>query len=285
MIRVLSPGFYTTIQDMGRYGYADIGVPSSGIMDRYSGQLANQIIGNNVNDSLLEICLGNCILKFEKQTVVCVSGADFSPKINNDSVRLNKAVLVNKNDILSFGKKRYGSRAYLAVKGGFQTSVELGSRSFYEGITSRVLLKKDDILPIRSFIIEKLPLNASVKVDENYFKSKDLLAYPGPEYDLLSFKQKAQLKKVVFTISKDNNRMGYRLEEHLENKLPSILTSSVLPGTVQLTPSGKIIILMRDCQVTGGYPRVLQLSEIAINRLAQKSTGDTIQFIIEDLDW
>jgi allophanate hydrolase subunit 2 len=69
------------------------------------------------------------------------------------------------------------------------------------------------------------------------------------------------------------------LEESLENTVKSILTSGVLPGTVQLTPSGKLIVLMRDCQVTGGYPRVLQVSEKGINRLAQKTTGDTIEFI------
>jgi allophanate hydrolase subunit 2 len=70
------------------------------------------------------------------------------------------------------------------------------------------------------------------------------------------------------------------LNETIPNTLPSILTSAVLPGTVQLTPSGKLIILMRDCQVTGGYPRVLQVSEESINRLSQKITGDKIQFVL-----
>ena len=85
-----------------------------------------------------------------------------------------------------------------------------------------------------------------------------------------------------FSISDDNNRVGYRLKESLKNNLSSILTSAVLPGTVQLTPSGKCIILLQDCQVTGGYPRILQLSEIAIARVSQKITGDKIQFILED---
>ena len=83
-----------------------------------------------------------------------------------------------------------------------------------------------------------------------------------------------------FIISEDNNRVGYRLKESLENNLKPILTSSVLPGTVQLTPSGKLIVLMRDCQVTGGYPRILQLSNESIDKLAQKITGDMIRFKI-----
>ena len=96
---------------------------------------------------------------------------------------------------------------------------------------------------------------------------------------MLTLTQKEKLKQ-QFTISVQNNRVGYRLEEPLENNLQSILTSAVLPGTVQLTPSGKLIVLMRDCQVTGGYLRVLQLSEKAINQLSQKTTGDKIKFDI-----
>ena len=84
-----------------------------------------------------------------------------------------------------------------------------------------------------------------------------------------------------FTVSDHNNRVGYRLKECLENNLPSILTSAVMPGTVQLTPSGKCIILLQDCQVTGGYPRILQLSDIAIARVSQKISGDKIQFRLE----
>ena len=81
------------------------------------------------------------------------------------------------------------------------------------------------------------------------------------------------LIETQFTISNDNNRVGYRLKEVFKNQLKPILTSGVLPGTVQLTPSGELIILMRDCQVTGGYPRVLQLTEEAINILAQKRSS------------
>ncbi|MDY7393830.1 biotin-dependent carboxyltransferase family protein [Aureibaculum sp. 2210JD6-5] len=284
MIKVLSPGFYTTVQDMGRFGYADKGVPCSGVMDRYSAQLANQIIGNNDNDSLLEIALGKLTLLFEKQTVICISGANLSPKINENSIDLNKALLLKKNDVLSFEKPVFGVRAYLAVKGGFQTPKVLGSRSLYNGITSQTILKKDDYLQISNFIESKSLKNALVKHDQEHFTDKILLAYPGPEYELLSFKQKTQLRTVVFNISNDNNRMGYRLEGLIENELPSMLTSAVLPGTVQLTPSGRLIVLMRDCQVTGGYPRVLQLSETAISRLAQKTTGDKIQFKLESQD-
>ncbi|MBJ2173038.1 biotin-dependent carboxyltransferase family protein [Aureibaculum sp. A20] len=281
MIRVIAPGFFTSIQDLGRFEYVDIGVPNAGVMDRYSAQLANHIIGNSPQDALVEIGLGKTILLFEKETIICICGADFSAKVNEELIDLNRSILVSKKDILTFDKPSYGARVYLAVKGGIQTNKVLGSRSFYRGITQQALLKKEDVLPIENLKNAKEQRNASVKIDRDHITDRNLLVYPGPEYELLSFKQKTQLRTVLFSISSDNNRMGYRLEGVIENDLPSMLTSAVLPGTVQLTPSGRFIILMRDCQVTGGYPRVLQLSEMAINKLAQKATGDKIQFILE----
>ncbi len=98
---------------------------------------------------------------------------------------------------------------------------------------------------------------------------------------MLSAKQKGVFNSTEFAISTNNSRMGYQLNELLENDFSSMLTSAVLPGTVQLTPSGKLIVLMRDCQVTGGYPRVLQLTEKSINSLAQKTTGDSFRFVLK----
>jgi len=99
---------------------------------------------------------------------------------------------------------------------------------------------------------------------------------PGPEFDVLSKAQKELIFKKTFTIAKENNRMAYQLEESIGEHKHIMLTSATLPGTVQVTPGGKLIILMRDGQTTGGYPRILQLTEEAIDRLAQKTFGDTI---------
>ena len=118
-------------------------------------------------------------------------------------------------------------------------------------------------------------------MSKTHFTTRYLPCFKGPEYAKLTKEQQVQLAK-SFTISEDNNRVGYRLQEPLENKLSPILTAAVLPGTVQLTPSGKCIVLLQDCQVTGGYPRILQLSEIAMARISQKIAGDTIQFVLED---
>jgi allophanate hydrolase subunit 2 len=229
---------------------------------------------------VIEIIFGNCEFQFLCATFICISGGDFSPKINHKSIKLNKKISVSKHDILSFGKINFGARSYFAVLGGMQSEKKLKSRSFYKGITKNFALIKGLEIPIRENITDVLTSNASIKIDDLHFNSPDLICTKGPEFELLNSNLQKRLFENSFSISKDVSRMGYRLNELIENDVPALLTSSVLPGTVQLTPSGTLIILTRDCQVTGGYPRILQLSEKAINILSQKTAGQKIDFSI-----
>lgn len=280
MLKVLKQGFYTTIQDLGRKGFAQFGVPFSGAMDKYSASLANHLLGNNLNDAVLEITFGNAQFKFTKETLICISGADFNAKLNDTTIPLNKVVKVSENDMLSFSNKNYGIRTYIAVLGGFQSEKILNSRSFFKGVTSDFIVRKNDEIFYNSLVTCKKSSLSSIKINENHFTTTNIQCFKGAEYNLLNEHQKKQLTSTKFTISNDNSRMGYRLNEAIENDFSSMLTSSVLVGTVQLTPSGKLIVLMRDCQVTGGYPRVLQLTEQAINQLAQKTTNSGFWFEI-----
>lgn len=278
MVKVLKVGLYGAVQDAGRNGFASIGVPISGVMDRYSFTIANSIVGNSLQEAVLEVVFGGMKLQFLEDTYICISGGDFSPKINGVAVTLNSRISIVKGAILSFGKVNYGVRCYIAVKGGFLTKKVMGSSSYYQNITESYRIKKNDILPIGSVNHFIKRTNASVKIAQSHFTNQELMCYLGPEFYLLNDTQKKKLFQQTFSISKDNNRMGYRLNETIKNTLVSILTSAVLPGTVQLTPSGKLIVLMRDSQVTGGYPRVLQLTERAINILSQKTTNDSFKF-------
>lgn len=278
MLKVLKAGIFTTIQDYGRVGFAAVGVPVSGAMDSYSANFANFILNNGLENSVLEITFGGSSFQFLEKTMICISGGDFSPTINNNPIQLNKRIIIQQNDILSFGKVNYGVRCYLAIKGGFLTVKKLGSRSFYQNITKDFILRKNDLLSYHKNELNLLSSQTAVKTNKNHFESQFLKCYKGPEFYLLNAHQQEKLLTQLFSISKDNSRMGYKLNGILENELPQILTSAVLPGTVQLTPSGNLIVLMRDCQVTGGYPRVLQLSSASINRLAQKTTNHALQF-------
>lgn len=283
MLKVINQGVYATVQDLGRFGYAVVGVPIAGAMDHDSAKLANLILHNNIDDAIIEITLGGSSFQFLKETMICICGADLNATINSTKVLCNHPVKVIKDSVLIFEKPDYGVRAYLAVKGGFLNKKVLKSRSFYKGVTNKYVMKKDDEILYNEFEVIDNQSFSAVKVNQKHFSNTKLEVYEGPEFMLLSKIQKEQIENIKFTISKDNNRMGYKLEESIVNKLKSILTSAVMPGTVQLTPSGKLIVLMRDCQVTGGYPRVLQLTDGAINMLAQKTTNDTFKFKIVDL--
>lgn len=280
MIKVLKAGFYSAIQDKGRFGFANIGVPIAGVMDSYATNLANHVLHNNLACAVLEIAFNNAVFQFVNATQICISGADFSAKINGKLVKLNAIINVKKDDVLSFGTIKFGARTYVAVAGGFQSETILGSRSMFKEITKTSQLKNGDVLLLQQQINLRNPINASIKVNKNYFEDDKLFCLKGPEFDLLSEKQQHKLCNTNFSISNDINRMGYRLNELITHSLSGIVTSAVLPGTVQLTPSGKLIVLMKDCQVTGGYPRILQLKENSLGKLAQKKPTDKICFVL-----
>jgi allophanate hydrolase subunit 2 len=152
----------------------------------------------------------------------------------------------------------------------------------YSPITVSSTINKNDVIPFQLQKPEISELNAVVKYATDTLKKQVLEVYPGPEFEKLSKELKEKLLQKKFSVSKNNSRMAYQLEERVHNDLQSILTQPVLPGTVQFTPSGNLIVLMRDCQTTGGYPRVFQLTEQSINLLAQKKQGDTIQFQLKN---
>ena len=280
MIAILHPGIYCSVQDQGRFGHTKIGVPQAGCADTYAAKMANVLLKNHEKDALIEITFGQGEFKFTSDTYICLTGGDFSPKLNGKLIKMQSVYFIKKDSVLSFGKRVYGARVYLSVQGGIQTKTVYGSRSFFDGIAQQKLGKGAmlPILPIQKYADNNF---SRVRVSEKHFTTIYLPCLKGPEFFKLNQEQQRKLF-TPFSISDDNNRVGYRLKESLENNLSSILTSAVLPGTVQLTPSGKCIILLQDCQVTGGYPRILQLSEIAIARVSQKITGDKIQFILED---
>lgn len=277
-VQVISPGLFTSIQDMGRTGFAAYGVPMSGVMDSYASKIANLLVRNSKDKAVMEITIQGPKLKFLQNAFIVLTGLEAVITLNNQPVYLNKAFSVCKNDCLNIKQVTKGTRIYMAVKGGFLTKKVLGSRSFYKNITFSEKLKLNDVLPIEKTQPKAANDLASIKFKKSKYDSSVLKVYKGPEWGKLSKKLKDKILNQNFTISKNNSRMAYQLNEKFENHLPSIITQPVLPGTVQITPAGNIIVLMRDCQTTGGYPRILQLDEESINRLAQKRMNAAVEF-------
>ena len=281
-ILILAGGMHTSIQDLGRKGFRSYGVPISGAMDKYSFILANKLLNNDENSPVLEMTSIGPKIMFEDHSMIVLTGADMSPKINGSSVKMNHVYEVKTSDVLSFGSTLSGVRSYLGVKGGFLTENKLNSYSYYEGVTSKEKIEKGDRLRIASYDKSLGAGSSKIKVKSSHFDAKKLEVTKGPEYNRLTKKHREILFSKRFKIGGMNNRMGYQLKnKFLPLKDSEIITSTTIPGTVQLTPSGTLIILMRDCPTTGGYPRILQLTDIAINQLAQKKENDIFRFDLE----
>ena len=278
MIKIIKPGLFTTVQDNGRYGFRNIGIPYSGFLDKQSAWTANLIVNNKIEESLIEITLKGPTLLFNDNYTISITGGDFSPLINDLPVKMYEPVNVKLGDKLKINDTKSGARCYLAISGGIDVKKLFGSKSFFNNISESYQLKKGDEIKISN----NLSSNFLKKSILKFKVSKLLNVFKGPEFNLLNTKAKKYLFKTKFTI-RANNRMAYNLEEKLPVRLKSIVSSPVLPGSVQLTPSGKIIILHRDCQTSGGYPRILQLDKKSLNHLSQLKSNEKIKFNIINL--
>ncbi|MCR9226576.1 MAG: biotin-dependent carboxyltransferase family protein [Flavobacteriaceae bacterium] len=276
MLKVLKPGLYLTVQDLGRFGHRDVGVPIAGAMDVESVKKGNLLLENDENDAVLEITMTGPTLQFDTDTYISLSGAHIVATLNNEPIDNYSVIKIGKGDILSYGRLEKGFRGYLAIKGGFQSKKVLDSRSQFYPVTKSARLKDGDEIPYNKTENYK-PKISEVKIEE-HFEEKTLKVYKGPEFSLLSDGQLTEIFAKTYTVSKENNRMAYQLSELIAGHSHSMLTSGTLPGTIQLTPAGRMIILMKDGQTTGGYPRILQLSEESISVLAQKKYGDELKF-------
>jgi len=278
MIKVLKAGFFISIQDNGRFGYQHFGVPVSGAMDKKAFHLANSLVGNQKDKAVLECTLIGPKLEFHENAIIAITGATISITIDGQPTTMNQPLYIEKGSILELGKTTKGFRSYIAIRGGMISQVVMDSQSMYQHITKTTMVVKGDSINYPLLKIDMPKRYAKIKVENTYIQHEVLEVYEGPEFHYLNAKQQHTIFEMQFTISKFNNRMAYRLNESIKNTIKPIITSLVIPGTVQLTPSGRLIILHRDCQTTGGYPRILQLKVTALNVLAQKKTDDVIMF-------
>lgn len=271
-----SPG--SSVQDLGRRGQANFGIPISGAMDMKSFAWVNHILQNEVYNAVLEIAQPGFQVQFDLPTCVAVAGAQAVIRLNGEEIQGLQMISVKEKDILEIGAFLSGARVYIGIRYGFKSPKVLGSRSYYQGLTEDIYLTKGDKITYFADAQASPVLNAKPKWSTDWFQSEEISVYAGPDFHLLSEEGKEKLLGDTFRISQQSNRMGIQLLEMLENNLPELPTNPVFPGTVQLTSGGKLVILLRDAQVTGGYPRILQLAEESQSILAQKRPGNKIYF-------
>jgi len=280
MIEILKAGLLSSIQDLGRFGYRDQGVPLSGAMDQYSTVFANQLLGNREELAVIEFILQGARIHFQQSCRIAISGLEWNIELNGESISLNQAIDVPKDSVLHCKQAKAGMYAYLAIEGGFESEKVLGSHSYYPTFLNSAKLENGQTLDIKGSKRESKSLRSKINYQESVIASNKLEVFKGPEFELLDPAMQKLVKEGSFTLSKDSNRMAYILDHQLNLKTPEIITAPVEPGTVQLTPSGKMVILMRDAQTTGGYARILQLSPMAINQLAQKRPAEAVDFTL-----
>jgi antagonist of KipI len=286
-MRIIKSGIADSIQDIGRYGYQQLGIPPGGVMDRIAAAIANTLIGNQIGEPLLEMHFPAATILFESSMMIALTGADFGAEINGQEVLINQPILVPSNSELRFTKHKKGSKVYLSVEEGFETQNWKGSSSTSlqlkrGGIEGRNLLK-NDILHFKNKedleidTLMHLPWRASMA---EFYTDNRIEFTPGAEYALLEKISQKSLVTNQFKIGNQSNRMGYRLEGQallLSNK-KECLSSAVSFGTIQLLPNAQMIVLMADHQTTGGYPRIGQVATSSLPTLAQVSVGESISF-------
>jgi antagonist of KipI len=279
---VIRPGMLTTIQDLGRWGYQHHGVPVAGPMDSYSHRLANQLLGNDAAAAALEITLIGPELEASEATTCVVQGARFAATVNGRPVDVGRPFVLPAGQRLRFGARQNGSRATLAVSGGFDFPKEFGSRSTSVvsgmGPFSGRALQAGDVLqcgtPLRSVRVSSgrpltMPDGGAV-----------LRVIRGPHDGRFTPGALEDLFTVRFTITPQSNRMGYRLEGRplVHSNSGDLLSDATPIGSLQVPGSGNPILLMADRQTTGGYPKIGTVITADLPVAGQLAPGDWIEF-------
>lgn len=280
---VLRTGPGSSVQDLGRRGQANFGIPISGALDLKSFTWVNHILQNEAYNAVLEISQPGFQLLFDLPTSIALAGAQAIVQLNGEEIDGTTLIFIKPKDVLEIGGFLVGARVYIGIRFGFKSPKILGSRSFYPGLTEDSHLSRGDKIKYFADPQAAPVLNAKAKWSTDWFQNEEIITYPGPDFYLLSEDLKEKLLSRPFRISQQSNRMGVQLLELLENNLPELPTNPVFPGTVQLTSGGKLVVLLKDAQVTGGYPRILQLAEESQWIMAQKRPGNTINFKLKKL--
>ena len=286
-LHFIKPGLQTLIVDHGRPGYQSWGVPVGGAVDRTSASLANWLVGSPANAPVLEITLLGPTIEIEGDGQIALTGADLSPKIDGQAITMYETINVTSGMKLSFGTPKCGCRSYLAVGGNWQLKQWLSSYSALaydsSGINKNSAIKKNSVVSINTHS-SIAPKCISINQRPDICKPFTARVLPGPEFDSFTEDFQQQFLHQRFQLSPQSNRMGCRLTPELKNLTGSeMISSGVIPGTIQITSSGQPIILLADAQTSGGYPRIANVITADVDALGQLKPGDEVRFVLVDL--
>src|SRR5271166_737214 len=282
-IRVAKPGFFTTVQDLGRYGYAHLGISPAGAADSLSFRIANLLVGNEGNAPALEMTLLGATLEFEASAVVAITGANCEGRVGQERVPGNAAFEVPAGAVLQCGSTITDARSYLAVQGGLDVPLVMGSASTFAaarfgGFQGR-RLQKGDVLPVRKHDALHVRALRPGAVDRLYGKGP-LRVTKGAQQDWFSPDAFEKLCSITYVVSEQSDRTGLRLkgEAMQPRERAELLTDGIPLGAIQVPQDGQPIILFVDQQTTGGYPKIANVIAVDMHRVGQLRPRDEVRF-------
>lgn len=298
MIQVLKSGLLTTVQDLGRPGYQQYGIVVGGALDAFSARVANLIVGNDDNAAVLEMAQTGPELQFERDALIAWNGGDFDAKIGSEPLPRNRAVFVAAGETIIFGRAKRGLRAWLAIDGGIDVPVVMGSRSTYRrarlgGHEGRPLVAGDrlKIFPTGDRAAALLgSLKAGQKRATAWTVRPETMGPPapvgviramnGPEWEFFSGDAQKDFYMAEWKATKDADRMGVSLQGPGLSlvKPQEMISTAVNTGVVQVPNSGFPIVLLPSRQTVGGYPRIAAVASVDIGRFAQLRPGECVRF-------
>jgi len=291
-LKVLSPGLHTTVQDLGRIGYQNIGVPVSGALDGFGLRLANVLVGNPQETAALEILANGPTIEVAADTArLALVGTGASLGIGGESPRVvaaGQSVTVQQGDIVQIALGRQSACSYLAVEGGIAVPRVLGSASTYVraalgGLNGRAL-QRGDVVPLAmACASERTELRAPAPIPVP--ADQPIRVVLGPQQKYFRREALAALLSAEFRVSKDADRMGMRLDGPvLQHRLGwDIISDAIATGSIQVPGSGQPIVLLADHQTTGGYPKIATVISADLPRLGRCRPGDPLRFVSVEL--
>ena len=288
---VTRAGFLTSVQDLGRTGFRQFGVSTSGALDSFALRVANLLVGNDEGAAGLEITLGGLQLRFEDERIVAWCGGEFDVQIGSRALPAGHVAHLQAGDELKFGRAQIGCRCWLAISGGIDVPVVLGSRATdlranFGGLEGR-RLRDGDQLSLGEFRQSETAAAAGI----SSWTAPHDWASPASRHPSLRFIRGVDWNRFndvtiqrftqhEFTVSPDSDRMGVRFDgsELKREDETDLISEAVAPGTIQVPPSGKPILLLGDCQTIGGYPKIAHVITVDLGIAAQLRAGDGVRF-------
>ena len=297
MIKVISPGLQTTVQDVGRIGHYEVGMPPSGAMDKYSYAAGNMLAGNANGAASLEITYMGPVLEFQQDAVIALTGGEIPPKINGESAPMWETLEIKTGDTLSFDFVKGGARVYLAVQGGIDVPLIMDSRSTYTlcgigGLEGRALQEGDE-LQIGNETEQQIKIGTRIP-DEfipAFSKQHDIRVIMGLCSYRLTEESKERFLSLEWTVTPEANRVGYRFKGERLNFVdreqpfgagsnPSNVVDLGYPiGSIQVPDGVEPIALLNDAVTGGGYATIATVISSDLNKMAQAKTNEKVRFV------